>query len=179
MNHGFLIESRGHAVSESVSGGAARRPVWLSHGEQKRESGAEISMVGKSKIMDSTVPKENVSVTQFYATSITLNFLPAAIQRPLHLPIQSDGVVSRAVIPVAELRDGVQRPSLLGLSHSDTVTGNKSEPGCRRHVRSMWARSQHSLARSQPVIFHARWKWYFYMSLVSTCLGSSLGRENV
>ena len=41
-------------------------------------------------------------VTQFYATSITLNFLPVAIQRPLHLTLRSDWMVSRAVIPVTE-----------------------------------------------------------------------------
>ena len=41
-------------------------------------------------------------VTQFYATNITLNILPVAIQRTLHLTLQSDWVVSRAVIPVTE-----------------------------------------------------------------------------
>ena len=41
-------------------------------------------------------------VTQFYAKNITLNFLPIAIQRTLHLTLQSDWVVSRAVIPVTE-----------------------------------------------------------------------------
>ena len=41
-------------------------------------------------------------VTQFYAKNITLNFLPIAIQRTLHLTLQSDWVVSRAEIPVTE-----------------------------------------------------------------------------
>ena len=41
-------------------------------------------------------------VTQFYAMNITLNILPVAIQRTLHLTRQSDWVVSRAVIPVTE-----------------------------------------------------------------------------
>lgn len=74
-------------------------------------------------------------VMQLYARSITLNFLHVAIQRPLHSTLRSDCMVSRAEIPVTESRDGMQRPSLLGLSHSDTVTGNETEPGCRRCVQ--------------------------------------------
>ena len=61
-------------------------------------------------------------VTQFYATSITLNFLPVAIQRPLHLTLWSYWMVSRAVIPVTE--DGETVADLIFLSSKISSDGD-------------------------------------------------------
>ena len=70
-------------------------------------------------------------VTQFYATNITLNILPVAIQRTLHLTLQSDWVVSRAVIPVTEDGETVETvANFIFLGSKITADGD-----CSREIK--------------------------------------------
>lgn len=109
----------------------------LSQSEQRRVFGALISMAVKRGIMEGTVSKENVSVNvcDSFMLLISHQTLHLAIQRPLHLNFWKDWVVNRVIIQIPESKDGVQRSSLVGLSHWDTVTGNQREPGYRKYTQ--------------------------------------------
>lgn len=61
--------------------------------------------------------------------------LHLAIQRPLHLNFWKDWMVNKVIIQIPESKDGVQRSSLVGLSHWDAFTGNQREPGYRKYTQ--------------------------------------------